>query len=214
MPKGTASLDFQSNLGQYQSAIGATAALMAGIGTTTSQPGDDGVANKNFVGMWTKTTAASGDSRGIYWRHYFNGIAGGEVARLWATINVANGATGATVNALHATGSVAAAKTLSGALNAIRATISTATTTPGGTGAAIQLASDFVTSATIPAAWAFLRVTDDGATRLNTLLNLPAASNGTLIATHTTDAMSHSVKCISGSTVFYLMATTTATNRG
>ena len=213
--KGTIALDWQNNLGQYQSGVGNTAALMAGFGTA-SVPLDVGaVADKNLIGLWTKTTAASGDNRTAYLRTFFKGAGGGEVMRLWATADTTLVATGGTMNALHATASINASCSISGALNAIRATLSAAASAVLGncTGAAIQLESDIGSGLTAPAEWSFIRVSDNTAQRINTLLYTPAAANGTLVAVHTTDAMTHSIKINVGGTVAYIMCTTTASNR-
>ena len=213
--KGTIALDWQNNLGQYESGVGNTGALLAGFGTATAPMDVGSVASKNLIGLWTKTTAASGDHRTAYLRTFFKGVGSGEVLRLWATADTTLVATGGTMNALHATASINASCSISGALNAIRATLSAAASaTMSGTGAAIQLDSDIATGLTPPATWAFIRVSDSGATQLNQLMYLPAAANGTLVATHTTDAMTHSIKINIGGTVAYIMCTTTATNRG
>jgi hypothetical protein len=199
---------------QKRGGTDATAALLAGMGSATSPVAVGAVANKNVVGMWTKTTAATGDSRAIYWRHYFGGAGGGEVARLWATATTTGVAAGGTMNALHATASINASSSVAGALNAIRATLSAAASaTMGGTGAALQLDSDVATGLTVPASWGFISVTDSGVTRINRLMLLPAAANGTLVAAHTTDGMTHSIKVRVGTTDTYIMCTTTATNR-
>lgn len=215
MPVNLNGFEIEHPLDEYQNAVGATAALLWGKGSSTAPMADAGIASKNWISLWTKTTSTSGDSRVMYLRQFWNGASGGEVIRAWATANTTSVATAGTMNAIHATASIAASCSVSGALNALRATISAAASaTMGGTGAAIQLDSDIATGLSVPASWAFMRVTDSGATGLKTLLNVPAASAGGLLATHTTDAMTHSVKCItSGGTVFYLMATTTATNR-
>jgi len=172
MAFGTKSLDGTNRAGEYESGVGDTSALLYGAGSTTSQIGDDGVANKNFVGLWTKSTAASGDSRGVYWRQYFNAAGGGEVARLWATVNYNGAAAGGTINALHATISVNASCAVSGAANAVRATISAAaaTRTLGGAVAALQLDSDIGANNTPGANWAFIRLSKSGSVDLSTFM--------------------------------------------
>jgi hypothetical protein len=89
------------------------------------------------------------------------------------------------------------------------------TRTLNGNCAALNLDSDIATGNTVPNSFAFIRVTDTAAVRINQLFQFPAVSNSTLIATHITDAMTHSVRCtLPDGTLVYLMATTTATNRG
>lgn len=208
-------LDIKFPLREYESAIGATSALLAGAGSASAPMADQGIANKNFIGMWTKTTAASGDNRAMYWRHYFNGAGGGEVIRAWATVATSNVATGGTVNGIHATMSVNTSSSVSGAGNAIRATVgaAAATRTLGGTCAALQLDSDIGTGNTVPASWSFVRVTDSGNVRLANLLDIPAPANGTMFAAHTTQTMTHSIKIIAAGTAYYIMCTNAATNR-
>jgi hypothetical protein len=209
-------LYIKSPVAQMQSNVGDVSALIAGAGNTTAPMSDNGVASKNFVGMWTKTAATSGDSRALYWRHYFEGAASGEVLRPWATVNAAGVAAGGTVNGIHSSLSVNASCSVSGAGNAIRATLdaATATRTLGGTCAALQLDSNIGANNTVPVSWSFLRVTDSGSVKLPYFLNLPAASNGTIFAAHTTQSMTHSIKCVDAAgTAFYIMCTNGATNR-
>lgn len=202
-------------LKEYESAIGATSALLAGAGSSSAPMTDQGIAGKNFIGMFTKTTAASGDNRAVYWRHFFHGAGGGEVLRAWATVSAAGVAAGGTVNGIHATMSVNASSDVSGAGNAVRATVgaAAATRTLGGTCAALQLDSDIATGNTVPASWSFMRVTDSGAVRLANLMDIPAPANGTLFAAHTTQTMTHSIKIIANGTLYYIMCTNAATNR-
>lgn len=215
MANGVSEIDIVNNLKSYADGIGAVTALFGGKGSTSAPVTDAAVADRNFVGLWTKTTAASGDNRAMYWRHYFAGATGGEVARLFATISSTTSTTG-TVNGVHASATIASGGTVSsGAMNAIRATIGAAAgATIGGTSAAIQVDSDIDNSLTTPATWSFIRVTDSGAKRIANLFSLPNAANGTLLAAHTTQTMSHSIKCVSADgTAYYIMCTATATNR-
>lgn len=209
-------LEFTWLPGQKEPALTKTAALMGGMGLSGSPVSVGSVANKNLLGMFTKTTSASGDNRGLYWKHSFAGAGGGEVLRPVASVEATGVAAGGTVNGIHTTLSVATSSSVSGAGNAIRATLeaAAATRTLGGTCAAMQLDSNIGANNTLPAVWAFMRVTDSGSVKVGKLFNLPVAGNGLLVSTHTTDAMTHSVKCVlADGTVVYLMATTTASNR-
>lgn len=209
--------EFLWRQGQTEPSVGGIAAILGEMGSNTSPALDDGIASKNWVRMDTKTTATSGDNRGLYWKHVFGAAGSGEVLRPVASVAYDGVASGGTVNGIHTTLSVATSSSVSGAGNAIRATVeaAAATRTLGGTCAALQLDSNIGANNTVPAVWAFARVTDSGSVRVNNLFNLPVAANSTLVATHTTDAMTHSVKCVlANGTAVYLMATTTATNRG
>jgi hypothetical protein len=128
-------------------------------------------------------------------------------------------AAGATVNAIHATGRVGAAMTVSGALNAIRATLEVAgtTPTPGGTLSSLQLDSNIVTGWTAGANDAFIRVTNSGAGKLTKLLSFEAvgAHDATTAvcmesAAYAASDLVRAVKCVAGGETFYLVGTTTA----
>jgi len=147
------------------------------IGSSTAAKSPCAVGAHNFRRNYFYHLA-TGDVRATYEDLYFNSTGAGETLRLRGIANGLLVATGGTVNALHATGRVAAAKTVSGALNAIRATLEVAgtTPTPGGTLAALQLDSNIVTGATMGANDAYIRVTDSGATALTNFLNLTTAA--------------------------------------
>jgi hypothetical protein len=193
-----------------------TAALLHGSGTSAA-PTSTSSAGKNFLGYWTKSTAASGDARGLYMRLYLSGATGGDAVRAFATADAANVATGGTANGIHASLSIAVGGSISGAGNAARVTLAAdaASRTLSGTLAALQVDSDIATGNTLPASHAFMRFTNSGAVALSNLFEVPNASNGTIFATHTTQAMTHSLKIISANgTAYYVMCTNAATNRG
>jgi len=49
----------------------------------------------------------------------------------------------------------------------------------------------------------------------NGVVEVPAASNGTVFATHTTQTMTHSIRIYDDAgTAYYIMCTNAATNRG
>lgn len=173
-------------------------------------------ADKNGVEMRLQSGASSGDSRGVYIRLKLAGTGGGEAGRFFANASAANVATGGTINGIHASLGVDATGSISGAGNALRATLgaSAATRTLGGTAAALQLDSDIAAGNTVTDAWSFVRVSDSGTVRIASLLNMPAPSNGTIFATHTTQAMSHSIRFIANGVPYYIMCTNAATNRG
>jgi len=189
-------------------------ALFWGVGNSNDYF-DWVAANKNGVEMRLQSNATSGDSRGMYLRMKLAGAGGGEVLRAFAQASAANVATGGTINGIHTSLSVDASSSISGAGNAVRATLgaAAATRTLGGTAAALQLDSDIGANNTVPDTWSFVRVTDSGSVRIGHLLNMPAPANGTIFAAHVTDAMSHSIRFIANGTAYYIMCTTTATNR-
>ena len=186
-------------------------------GGTASSPISTANADKNALGFWFKSTATSGDSRGLYLRQYFAGAGvSGEAARIFGTVDNVTAAVGGTVNGAHITLSAQGASgAISGAGNALRATLGIgASCNPGGTLAGIQVDSDFDNAATVPANAACIRVTDSNTKKWTKFLRLPTIASAGILAAHITDAMTHSVRCVDeAGTVFYLMATTTASNR-
>lgn len=159
----------------------------------------------NFQRNYFRHSGASGDVRARYEDLEFTSTGSGEAVRVRAIANGTNVATGGTVNAAHYTGRVAAAKTVSGALNAIRATLEVAGSTPapGGTLAAIQLDTNIVTGWTEPAA-SFIRVTNSGAGIVHNLLSLPTLGNGLMVAAHTSQTNTHSIKILVGGVQYYI----------
>ncbi|HMM99864.1 MAG TPA: hypothetical protein PKC99_12700 [Anaerolineales bacterium] len=192
--------------------------LLWGAGSGSANLFKMGVAGAQMVDLRGRAdTASGGDARVIYARLHQYGAGGGEAVRAYAFANAAGVADGGTLNGLHASVSVAASSSISGAGNAARLTYEAAaqSRTLGGTVAALQLDSNIGAGNTVPNTHAFARVTDTGAVRINQLFNLPVANNGTLVATHITDAMTHSVRCVlADGTLVYLMATTDKTHRG
>lgn len=194
-----------------------TSALVTGAGKSGTNL-ELGTTAGNALEYYLNATHTTGDMRGLYDRLYFSGAGGsGEAARIFSTINNVSVATGGTVNGAHISiGTSGASAAVSGAANALRATfgIAAASTTLGGTCAVIQVDTDIDTAVTLPTGMAFLRFTNTGTKALDYLARIPNASNGTIFAAHTTQTMTHSIKCITeGGTVFYIMCTNAATNR-
>lgn len=169
-----------------------TAAILMGAGTSASKVSTS-TASKNFLGFWTESTATSGDSRGLYFRHYFSGAGGsGEALRAYGTVNGVSVATAGTVNGAHisldATGAGAA---ISGAAHAVRATfgIAASATNIGGTCAVAKIETDIKTGATVPTKMSYLRFEDAGDTGLDYLFTTNTLSSD-LIANAGTGANS------------------------
>jgi hypothetical protein len=194
----------------------ATNGLIEGCGTSGANA-ELGITAGNALEYYLNASHTSGDMRGEYLRLYFSGAGGtGEALRAYSTLNnVASGA-GGTINGAHITMDVhGASGVVAGAANALRVTFSAgAAANPGGTCATIQVDTDFDNAATVPANFAFLRFTNSNTKISANLLRIPNASNGTLLAAHTVQTMTHSIKCVSeDGTAYYLMATNAATNR-
>jgi len=193
--------------------------IQSGLSTGTSAaPETTAVANTKFTAIYTKSTATSGDSRGIYVKHLFSGAGGsGEALRAWGVVDNVNAASGGTVNGAHISLSVTGASgAVSGQGSAIRATLGAdaQTRTLNANLSVLNVDSDIATGNTVPAAAAFIRVTNTGAVPILKLFKLPTVASAGLLAAHTTDAMTHSIRCVDAAgTVFYIMATTTSSNR-
>jgi len=146
-------------------------------------------------GAYASTSATSGDTRLNYQRLTFTSTGSGETIRAFSVVTGANAAT---------------AGTISGAANAIRATIGGSSTNPGGTLAALQLDSDFATGGTWSNA-SFLRVTNSGTGEVGTFAVMPAVSaTGVFRAAVGTASCSHTIPIKSGSTTYYIMVSTIA----
>ena len=154
------------------------------IGSVTAAKSPCAIGAHNFRRNYFYHLGTSGDVRALYEDLYFNSTGSGEVIRVRGIANGTDVATGGTVNGIHATGRVASGKTVSGALNAIRATLEVAgtTPTPGGTLAALQLDSNISTGWTAGNNDAFIRVGNTGAGLIGNLLNITDAA-GTESAT-------------------------------
>ena len=167
-----------------------------------------GVLNGSYA-----TTSASdgGDTRLYYSRLTWTGTASGEVYRGYAAITGTGGATAGTINGAHFSAGVDGG-TVSGAANAVRATIGGTTAAPGGTLAAVQLDSNFATGVTLPGSAAFARVTNSGVVKVSNLLNMPAPTSGGVLAAKVgSPTQTHSIKFVDDAgTTYYIMCTTTA----
>lgn len=194
----------------------ATAALAAGGGTSAA-PLTTATADKNFLGFWTQSTATGGDSRGMYLRHYLGGTIAatgyGDAIRAFCTVT---GTGYSYASGIHATMQINADATVTGSGAGGRFTLAAAeaTRTLAGALSALHICSDIATGNTMPTVHGFLRFTDDGAVRISNLAVIPNASNGTVFAAHTTEAMSHSIKIISeDGTAYYIMCASDASHR-
>lgn len=173
-PDGTVRV-VPSGVGGALADAGATAALLAGAGTSAS-PVITSDADKNFLGYWVSSTATSGDTRGEYVRLYISGAGGsGEAGRFYTTVNNVTAATGGTVNGSHVSLSVTGASgKISGSGNALRATLDFAAspTTIGGTVNVARFDTNIATGPTIPTRTSFIAVDNLGSQKIDYLLNV------------------------------------------
>jgi hypothetical protein len=161
-------------------------------------------------GAYAVTSATSGDTRLNFNRLTFTSTGSGETARFLTRVTGANGATGGTINGAHISTSINGSGTISGAANAIRATIGGTSTNPGGTLAALQLDSDFASGGTWSNA-SFLRVTNSGTGEVGNFALMPAVSaTGVFRAKVGSPVVTHTIPVVSGGTTYYIMVSTVA----
>jgi hypothetical protein len=162
-------------------------------------------------GAYAETSAASGDTRLSYNKLTFTSTGSGEVVRGFAVVTGASAATAGTINGAHFSAEMQGGS-ISGAANAIRATIGGTTAAPGGTLAALQLDTNFASGVTLPGSAAFMRVTNTNTVKVSNLLNMPApAVGGVLAAKVGSPTQTHSIKFVDDAgTAYYIMCTTTA----
>ena len=161
-------------------------------------------------GAYATTSATSGDTRLTYQKLTFSSTGSGETMRAFSVVTGAGAAAGGTINGSHISTAINGSGTISGAANAIRATIGGSSTNPGGTLAALQLDSDFATGGT----WSntsFLRVTNSGTGEVGNFAAMPAVSaTGVFRAKVGSPVVTHTIPVTSGGTTYYVMVSTVA----
>lgn len=163
----------------------------------------------NISSSYGTTSATTGDTRLSYQRLAFTSTGSGETLRAFSVVTGAGAATGGTINGAHISTSINTTGTISGAANAIRATLGGTATTPGGTLAVLQLDTDYATNVTLGAASSFIRVTDSGAQtgEVQNLINIETGPAATVAPTATAVAtVSKAIKVRIGGTDYYVPA--------
>ena len=176
--------------------------VQVGSSTVPVQLTAAGVLN----GSYATTSATSGDTRLDYQKLTFSSTGSGETLRAFSVVTGTGAAAAGTINGAHISCEVQGG-TISGAANALRATIGGTTASIGGTVAALQLDTNFASGASVPSSASFIRVTDSGtAGKITALMNLPAA----LVPAKTSaSGVTHTIKLMVGSTPYYLMVSDT-----
>jgi hypothetical protein len=184
------------------------------IGGTASSPIAVTTA-QNVSSSYVTSSATTGDTRLMYDKLTFTSTGSGETARFFTVVTGANAATAGTINGAHISCEIdGASASISGAANAIRATLGGTDTTPGGTLAVIQLDTNFGSSGvSTPATSSFMRVTDSGTGtgKINNLFNIAAGPAATLLKTSSVGAAAAALKIVANGTTYYIMLATSAT---
>lgn len=163
----------------------------------------------NVSSSYATTSATTGDTRLSYQRLTFTSTGSGETLRAFSVVTGADAATGGTINGAHISTSINTTGTISGAANAIRATLGGTATTPGGTLAVLQLDTDYGTNVTLGAASSFIRVTDSGSQtgEVQNLMNIETGPAATIAPTATAVAtVSKAIKVRIAGTDYYVPA--------
>lgn len=177
------------------------------IGGTSSSP-ITVTSAQNISSSYGSTSAATGDTRLNYTKLTFTSTGSGETLRAYSVVTGASAATAGTINGAHISTKVDTGGTISGAANAIRATIGASVASPGGTLAALQLDTDFASGTSVSADSAFIRVTDSGAGagKLTRLMNI-ATGTGVFTAATSSSTLAGGIKVrIAGSDYFLVVA--------
>lgn len=162
----------------------------------------------NVSSNYAASSATNGDTRLNYSKLTFTAAGSGETLRAFTSIATGAGAVapGGTINGAHISLSIDGTSTVSGAGNALRATLGGTSTNPGGTLAAIQADSLFATGGTWTNA-SFIRCTNSGTGTIDNLFNLPTA----MIAAGVLAASTHVIKIVAANgTPYWIMANSAA----
>jgi hypothetical protein len=187
---------------------GPVSSLNGFIGGTATSPIAVTTAD-NISESYATTSAATGDTRLSYNRLEFTSTGSGETFRALTRVTGAGGATGGTINGAHISTSINTGGTISGAANAIRATLGGSAASPGGTLAVLQLDTDYSVNASLPGTASFIRVTDSGANtgEVPLLMNIETGPAATCAPTATSvTTVSKAIKVMVGGTVYYVPA--------
>ena len=188
-----------------------TSGVYGGGGTSADPISLGTTADQKMYANYATVAATTGDTRLVYDKLTFTGAGGsGETLRAFSVVSGVVAATGGTVNGAHISLEInGTGGGVSGAGNAIRATLGGTSASPGGTLAAIQLDSNFATGVTLPGATAFLRVTDSNTTKIPNLLSLPAPASSTIFQAKSAAAVTHVIKMNAAGTTYYIMVSDT-----
>lgn len=153
-------------------------------------------------GAYATTSATSGDTRLSYNKLTFSSTGSGETIRAFSVVTGTGAAAAGTINGAHISMEVQGG-TISGAGNALRATVGGTTAAPGGTLAAIQADTNWDSGVTLPGTASWIRFTESGSAKTTNLFNLPTA----MIVAKTAAAVTHTIKIVDAAgTAYYLMA--------
>ena len=164
---------------------------------------------ENVNAAFATTSAASGDTRLSYNKLTFTSTGSGETLRAFSVVTGTAAATAGTINGAHISCEIDGTGTISGAANAIRATLGGSQASPGGTLAVLQLDTNYSVNASLPATASFIRVTDSGANtgEVPLLMNIATGPAATCAPTATSvTTVAKAIKVMIAGTVYYVPA--------
>ena len=174
------------------------------IGGTSTSPITVTTA-QNISSSYGTTSATSGDTRLVYDKLTFTSTGSGETLRAFSVVTGAGAAAAGTINGAHISCEINTTGTISGAANALRATLGGSATTPGGTLAVLQLDTNYNSNVSLGANSAFIRVSDSGSQsgEVVNFLNIEAGPATNMVATGTV-TLSKAVKIRIDGTTYYI----------
>ena len=188
---------------------GPVSSLNGFIGGTAASPITVTTA-QNISSSYATSSATTGDTRLAYNKLTFTSTGSGETLRAFSVVTGTNAATTGTINGAHISLEIdGASASISGAANALRATLGGTDTTPGGTLAVIQLDTNYTANVALPANAAFIRVSDSGTNtgEIPLLANIETAPAATCApAASSVTTVSKAIKVMIGGTVYYVPA--------
>jgi hypothetical protein len=163
----------------------------------------------NIDAAFATTSAASGDTRLVYDKLTFTSTGSGETLRAFSVVTGTGAAAAGTINGAHISCEIDGTGTISGAANAIRATLGGTDATPGGTLAVIQLDTNYTVNASLPATASFIRVSDSGSAtgEIPLFANIETGPAATCAPTAASvGTVSKAIKVMIAGTVYYVPA--------
>ena len=177
------------------------------IGGTATSPITVTTA-QNINSSYATTSATTGDTRLVYDKLTFTAAGSGETIRAFSVVTTTTAAVGGTINGAHISLEVDGSGKISGAGNAIRATLGGTQTAQTGTLAVIQADTNFASGVTLPSSASFIRFTDSGAgtNKIPNLFNLAGAG----LLTTGTATVGGGLKIVVNGTAYWLLVSSSA----
>jgi hypothetical protein len=180
-----------------------------GFSTGTSSSPLTVTTATNVDSAYVTTSATTGDTRLTYEKLTFTSTGSGETLRAFSVVTGTAAATGGTINGAHISTEInGSAASISGAANAIRATLGGTDSSPGGTLAVIQLDTNYTVNASLPTTASFIRVSDSGTNtgEIPKLFNIESGPAATLFTAATSSStLAGGIKIRIGASDYFLL---------